>query len=101
MYSGPIAAWAYKHVNPSLHNRVFVLGPSHHVYLPGAALPCSEIYDTPFGPIPIDHSIVEQLRQSNNKKQAFFESSPEIESAEHSLEMHFPFIRKVFKDKGI
>ena len=32
-YSGPTAAFAYKGVDPSLYSRVFVLGPSHCVYL--------------------------------------------------------------------
>ena len=28
-YSGPTAGWAYKNIDPSLYNRVVLLGPSH------------------------------------------------------------------------
>ena len=29
-YSGPSAAHSYKHLNPAVVQRIFVLGPSHH-----------------------------------------------------------------------
>ena len=32
-YSGPTAAYAYKQIDPSMVNKVFILGPSHHVHL--------------------------------------------------------------------
>lgn len=34
--------------------KVFVLGPSHHVYLDGCALTRCNQYETPLGPLPID-----------------------------------------------
>ena len=34
--------------------RVFVLGPSHHVYLDGCALSKCTEYETPLGPLPLD-----------------------------------------------
>jgi hypothetical protein len=36
--------------------RVFILGPSHHVYLDGCALSKCKEYATPLGPLPLDHS---------------------------------------------
>lgn len=71
-YSGPAAAWAYKSIDttnmcvhilrrldtsPSdkcLRKRVFILGPSHHVYLDGCALSLCDEYETPVGVLPID-----------------------------------------------
>jgi hypothetical protein len=35
-------------------SRVFVLGPSHHVYLTNCALPIMDSYETPIGPLPLD-----------------------------------------------
>lgn len=32
-YSGPTAAFAYMHLDAARVKRIFVLGPSHHVYL--------------------------------------------------------------------
>lgn len=37
-YSGPAAAWGYKNINPDGVARVFLLGPSHHVFLRKCAL---------------------------------------------------------------
>lgn len=77
-YSGPAAAYAYRCID--VHNmsvppppplspclrtrtdqirtgrshRVFVLGPSHHVYLDGCALSRCTAYDTPIGQLPLD-----------------------------------------------
>lgn len=72
-YSGPAAAWAYKSIDTTgmwvssnylvlvfysltsnLRKRVFVLGPSHHVYLDGCALSKCKTYATPIGDLPLD-----------------------------------------------
>lgn len=34
--------------------RVFILGPSHHLYLEGCALSTCKEYDTPIGKLPLD-----------------------------------------------
>jgi predicted class III extradiol MEMO1 family dioxygenase len=34
--------------------RVFILGPSHHVYLDGCALSKCSTYETPIGSLPLD-----------------------------------------------
>jgi AmmeMemoRadiSam system protein B len=34
--------------------RVFILGPSHHVYLKGCALSQCQEYETPIGSLPLD-----------------------------------------------
>lgn len=39
---------------PTSRKRVFILGPSHHVYLDGCALTKCERYDTPIGELFID-----------------------------------------------
>ena len=37
-YSGPTAAYAYRHIDPTDIERVFLLGPSHHYSLNTCAL---------------------------------------------------------------
>jgi len=82
-YSGPAAAFAYRCIDiehmyvPSFaqgrevlrwtqkrltrrllsrrrSKRVFILGPSHHVYLDGCALSKCKEYETPIGSLPLD-----------------------------------------------
>ena len=96
-YSGPTAAWAYKHLNSEGTRRVVLLGPSHHVYIEGCALPCAATYQTPIGDIPIDQETVSALRQSR----LYQELTPDAEEEEHSLEMQLPYIRQVYAGKDI
>ncbi|MCO5559323.1 hypothetical protein L7F22_012920 [Adiantum nelumboides] len=98
-YSGPAAAWAYASIDPS-HNstRVFILGPSHHLYLDGCALSSCDAYATPLGDLPIDKATVAELRSSGQFER---DMKLDVDEAEHSIEMHLPYIRKVFQDHEI
>ncbi|MBW0504188.1 hypothetical protein O181_043903 [Austropuccinia psidii MF-1] len=96
-YSGPAAAWAYKTINPSQIKRVFVLGPSHHLYLENCALSNCLEYQTPLGNLPIDQTINLQLKSTG----LFSEMSLTTDQDEHSIELHLPYIRQVFKDQNI
>ena len=95
-YSGPTSAWGYININPSEYSRVFLLGPSHHLYLNTCGLPYFEVYETPLGNIEIDLTIVDELKKDKN----FITLRKSDEEKEHSLEMHLPFIRKIFGDNN-
>lgn len=73
--------------------RVFILGPSHHVYLDGCALTTATDYDTPLYPLPIDSRTVAELRSTK----MFQDMSIQTDEDEHSLEMHLPYIAKVME----
>ena len=58
-YSGPNAAWAYINiVDPNAYDRVFVLGPSHKVYLDFVATTNCGVWATPLGNLAVDQGIV-------------------------------------------
>lgn len=95
MYSGPIAASAYKQLIPLKEkiNRVVLLGPSHRVAFHGLAAPESDFFNTPLGNIPIDHQsihLISELPQVILSDQAHQE--------EHSLEVQLPFLQEVLND---
>ncbi|KAF2201505.1 UPF0103-domain-containing protein [Delitschia confertaspora ATCC 74209] len=90
-YSGPAAAWAYKALDWSKANRIFLLGPSHHHYLSGCALTQCSTYKTPLGDLRIDTDTVQEL----HSKGKFDKMSRSVDEAEHSLEMHLPYIYKM------
>lgn len=96
-YSGPTAAWAYKSIDTTRIRRVFVLGPSHHVYLDGCALSVCQTYKTPVGDLPLDLETIAELRSTGQ----FSDMDVETDEDEHSLEMHLPYVRKVFEGKDI
>ncbi|KAJ1804766.1 hypothetical protein LPJ56_005531, partial [Coemansia sp. RSA 2599] len=91
-YSGSNAAFAYKCIDTTGVKRVFLLGPSHHVYLSNkcALSECGE-YETPLGNIRIDVGVVEELRKHGDWKTMALS----VDEDEHSLEMHLPYIYKV------
>jgi len=96
-YSGSTAAWAYKSIDPEGIKRIFVLGPSHHVYMDGCALPTMAEYATPIGNLPLDLDTIAELRATGQ----FVDMSLSTDEDEHSIEMHLPYIRKVFKGRDI
>lgn len=96
-YSGAAAAWAYKAIDTSNIKRVFILGPSHHFYLDGCAISSCEEYDTPVGALPLDIETIKVLKATGK-----FESlSLKADEAEHSIEMHLPYVRKIFEGQDI
>ncbi|KAI9838744.1 MAG: hypothetical protein M1837_002342 [Sclerophora amabilis] len=90
-FSGPPAAWAYKSLDLSKAKRIFLLGPSHHVYLSGCALSQCSTYDTPLGSLTIDHATIEELHRTGK----FEKMSTQTDEEEHSLEMQLPYLYKV------
>lgn len=93
-YSGPTAAWAYRHVDRSGIKRVFLLGPSHNLYSPKCLLSTCSAYATPLGSIPIDAAMCDELAETG----LFDEMQLPVDEREHSLEMHLPYIQQVMGD---
>ncbi|TPX33856.1 hypothetical protein SmJEL517_g03397 [Synchytrium microbalum] len=94
-YSGQAAAYAYKCMDPDSINRIFILGPSHHVYLDGCALSKCESYETPLGTLKIDSDTVTALKETGH----FEDMDVDVDEDEHSIEMHLPYIYKVMEGK--
>ena len=115
-YSGPTAAWAFKHIDRTGIRRVFLLGPSHHVYSPRCSLTTCTEYSTPLGPIQIDVAMNATLREtglfddvsaaSSNPSSVGDQSRPspclstsqmprKTDETEHSMELECPFIYQV------
>ncbi|KAL6065195.1 Cell motility mediator [Balamuthia mandrillaris] len=92
-YSGPTAAFAFGNIDPKSIKRVFILGPSHHVYLQDCALSQQTHYATPIGDLPLDLQVIEELHQTGS----FSYMGKEEDEDEHSIEMQLPYIRKVFQ----
>jgi len=95
IYSGPVAASAYKQIIPIKDkiSRVVLLGPSHRVAFNGLAVPQSDIFNTPLGDIKIDKKGIELLAglpQVISSEQAHLE--------EHSLEVQLPFLQETLND---
>lgn len=94
IYSGPIAGSAYSPL-VDLKNQietVVVLSPAHRYYVEGIAIHSGDGFLTPFGPLEIDDSLRKHLI-SKFKEIQILDQAFEME---HGLEVHLPFIWKVF-----
>ncbi|KAF5456771.1 hypothetical protein F2P56_026214 [Juglans regia] len=92
-YSGRAAAYAFANIDPTNILRVFLLGPSHHYYTSKCALSMATVYKTPIGDLPIDLEVNEELKATGK----FEMMDIRIDEAEHSMEMHLPYLAKVFE----
>ncbi|GMN45475.1 hypothetical protein TIFTF001_014676 [Ficus carica] len=92
-YSGRAAAYAFGNIDPTTISRVFLLGPSHHYYTPKCALSGTSVYKTPLGDLPIDLEVIEELKATGK----FELMDIRVDEAEHSMEMHLPYLAKVFE----
>jgi AmmeMemoRadiSam system protein B len=91
MYSGPVAAWAYRAVQGTDFDVVVLVGPSHRVGFEGVALYPRGAFSTPLGPVAIDADIADAIRAAA----PVVHDAPAMHAAEHSLEMQLPFLKRV------
>jgi len=94
-YCGATAAYAFKHVVPEDIDTVFILGPSHHVYLNGCALTQTAEYETPLYNLIIDREINKELHNTGK----FELMNRKTDEDEHSIEMQLSYVAKVMESK--
>jgi AmmeMemoRadiSam system protein B len=89
VYSGPVAATAYSQLSAqrATTSRVLLLGPSHRVAFRGLALSSAVRYATPLGDVAIDTAACRELLALPQVGVL-----DEAHAAEHSLEVHLPFL---------
>lgn len=95
VYSGPIAASAYRLLQPlrGCVERVVLIGPAHRVPLRGLAASEADAFETPLGSVPVDGEAVARAL-----------ALPQVVSLEaahadeHSLEVQLPFLQRVLGD---
>ncbi len=92
IYSGPIAASAYRRLAPGrgVIKRVVLLGPAHRVPVRGLALPEADHFATPLGLVPVDQAGCDAIRDLPQVS-----VSATAHATEHSLEVQLPFLQKV------
>jgi len=91
IYSGPVAAFAYKTVQDGQFDVVIVIGPSHQHGFYGASVDMMAGRQTPLGTIEYDLELAQSLIESD--KNIVYE--PASHAAEHSVEIQMPFLQTV------
>jgi len=97
-FSGQVAAFGYKVLlekskeNFDEEKTVILIGSSHHYLTEGTIIDGSDAWKTPLGDVEIDKNLVEFL----SKNSSIFKVDPIPHKPEHSLEVHLPFLQKIF-----
>ena len=94
IYSGKIAASAYRLLEQNQFKRVLLLGPAHRVWLQGAAFPETDAFETPLGQITLDKELIEKMLEEFS----WISVSDEAHSEEHCLEVQLPFLQETLGD---
>jgi AmmeMemoRadiSam system protein B len=97
MFSGPVAACAYKAAATQAYDVAVLVGPSHFVGFDGVALYPEGAFATPFGPIAIDATSGAAIAAAD----AVVQTAVGPHAREHSLEMQLPFLRRVLPELPI
>lgn len=98
IYSGQIAADAYKQVSPHDYELIVILGTNHTQPLfDGVSFYDGVGYRTPLGLAEIDRRTTAALLKAEKK----FTFKPAVHQREHSVEVQVPFIQTLFPDVKI
>ena len=89
MYSGPVAAHAYRLLRGRDFDLAVLVGPSHFVGFDGVALPKATGFDTPFGVASIALDVAAALAKAT----PVILENASAHAREHSLEMQLPFLQ--------
>ncbi len=99
VYSGKTAAAGYRVIGGTAKSNVktkliVIMGPSHYSAFHGCSLIDAGYYETPLGRVKINRDAVEEL----SRDALFIKNAPAFER-EHSIEIHLPFIQRIFGKK--
>lgn len=88
MYSGPVAAHAYRSMRGRRWEAAVLIGPSHYLGFNGAAVWRRGTFETPLGPLRVSEEHADALLDCC----PILHERPAAHRREHSLEMQLPFL---------
>ncbi len=94
VYSGPVAAFAYKTIQGKEYDAIIIIGPSHYHGFSGASVDTVAGRTTPLGNVSFDHDLVRALVD----KHKHITHVPAAHRDEHSVEIQVPFIQHVIEN---
>lgn len=97
MYSGSVAAAAFRNLKGTPYEAVLLVGPSHREYFDGVTIYPGDAYETPLGQVPINR----EFRAALLRQSAIIQLSEAGHRAEHCLEVQLPFLQRVLGEFSI
>lgn len=94
IFSGQVAAHAYRQIQGKPFHNVAVVAPSHRAAFAGASVYHQGGYRTPLGVVPVNAALARDLMARSDRLNFY----PQAHAHEHSLEVQLPFLQRVLKD---
>jgi AmmeMemoRadiSam system protein B len=91
MYSGLVAAYAYRLLKGKKYETVVIVSPNHREYFTEISVYEGKAYQTPLGIVEIDRALAEELVLQDRR----IILSSYGHRAEHAVEVHIPFLQKI------
>ncbi len=99
IFSGWVAAKAYKHVEGREYDAVIIIGPSHYKAFQGASVFNGDAYATPLGDVKLDVELAAEIAKSKEKVSLSLDGHEwDSQRSEHSIEVQLPFIQIVLPE---
>jgi len=93
IFSGSVAAYAYKILPKDHYDRIILIGRSHTNFFSGIVTDTKTAWQTPLEITQIDTEFVDLLKSDLN----IIKDSSKVFDLEHSLEVELPFLQKVLE----
>ncbi len=93
VYSGPVAAYAYRLLQDHPAEVVVILAPSHRVSFPGVSVFRDGPFATPLGQVPLQTDLIEALLKNCPDVRDY----PAAHAREHAVEIQLPFLQTVLR----
>lgn len=94
VFSGQVAAYAYKQIEGETFDTVILIGPSHRARYSGVSIYHGGGYETPLGTVFVNQEMAGELISLDKS----LRHVPQAHVAEHSLEVQLPFLQRTLRD---
>ena len=98
MYSGQVAAYAYRQLKGRSIDTVVVISPSHREYFDYSSVFGGRAYETPLGRVEVDEEAAGRIAEAGGELGIRISGSGHLHSSEHALEVHLPFLQTVLTE---
>jgi len=96
VFSGQVAAYAYKSIQGKKYQSVVILAPSHQWGFHGCSIYLKGGYETPLGTVQVDASLAAEIADATG-----FGFIAQAHNSEHSIEIQLPFVQRVLPEAKI
>lgn len=97
MYSGQVAAYAYKLIQGARYDAAIIVGPSHRAAFRAVSIYGEGAFETPLGIVSVNENMATEMKHLSK----IIVDYPPAHAQEHSLEIQLPFLQSVLQEFSI